>query len=79
MKKKAMTALDFERKDQKQIVDKCFVKSEYSSKDVIETMSQFYESKHSKKTEYDEMVDNLKYDRPLTSNIRRKNYKVIGK
>ena len=25
------------------------------------------------------MVDNLKYDRPLTSNIRRRNYKVIGK
>lgn len=25
------------------------------------------------------MVDNLKYDRPLTSNIRRRNYKIIGK
>ncbi len=74
-----MTSLDFDKKSQKEVVDKCFTKSESSSKNVIDTMCQFYESKHSKKTEYDGMVENLKYDRPLTSKIRRRNYKVIGK
>lgn len=42
-------------------------------------MATFYETKHSKKMMYDEMVENLKYDRPLTSELRRKNYTVLGK
>lgn len=28
---------------------------------------------------YGEMVENIQYDRPLTSSIRRKNYTILGK
>lgn len=60
-------------------VERSFTRSEESSKQVISTMANFYETKHSKKSIYDEMVENLKYDRPLTSSLRRKNYTVLGK
>jgi hypothetical protein len=46
---------------------------------MIDTMSDFYETKHTKKVVFDGMVKNLKYDRPLTASIRRKNYTVLGK
>ena len=46
---------------------------------MIETMGSFYETKRQKKQNFDRMVTNLKYDRPLTSSIRRKNYTVLGK
>lgn len=46
---------------------------------MIETMSSFYETKHEKKHNFDVMFNNLKYDRPLTSSIRRKNYTILGK
>ena len=55
-----------------------FMKSENCSRDVIQTMSGFYNSKAKKKTEYKKMVLYLKNDRPLTSEIRRRNYKMIG-
>lgn len=42
-------------------------------------MANFYETKHEKKFNYDQMVENLKYDRPLTTSIRRRNYTVLGK
>ena len=42
-------------------------------------MSAFYQTKHRKKSQYDELVENLKYDRPHTSNIRRRNYQVVDK
>lgn len=42
-------------------------------------MSGFYESKSAKKTDYESMVTYLKNDRPLTSSIRRKNYKLVGR
>ena len=45
-----MTSFDIERRNQNDSVDKSFIKSEFSSKVVIDTMSQFYESKHHKKT-----------------------------
>jgi hypothetical protein len=41
-------------------------------------MNGFYNSKNRKKTDYKKMVLFLKQDRPLTSEIRRKNYKMIG-
>ncbi len=44
-----------------------FTKSENCSRDVIQTMSGFYNSKAKKKTEYKKMVLYLKNDRPLTS------------
>ena len=40
-------------------------------------MGDFYETKHSKRDDYRKMVHYLKKDRPLTSDIRRRNYKVI--
>lgn len=46
---------------------------------MIDTMSSFYEAKHEKKDNFNRMFKNLKYDRPLTSSIRRKNYTVLGK
>ncbi len=46
---------------------------------MIETMSSFYETKKEKKKVFDKMYKNLKYDRPLTSSIRRKNYTVYEK
>lgn len=78
VRKKPITSLEGE-KIQRESVEKCIQKSEQTSKSVIDTMSQFYRSKHSKKSEYEAMVGNLKYDRPTTSKIRRKNYKVIGR
>ena len=57
---------------------KTFARSETCSKDVIDTMSGFYDSKASKKSEYKKMILFLKNDRPLTSDIRRRNYKMIG-
>lgn len=42
-------------------------------------MSNFYQTKHQKNNNFDRMHKNLKYDRPLTSSIRRKNYTVLGK
>lgn len=41
-------------------------------------MTGFYQFKSNKKEDYKKMVYHLKNDRPLTSDIRRKNYKVIG-
>jgi hypothetical protein len=41
-------------------------------------MSGFYDSKATKKEDYKKMVMFLKKDRPLTSEIRRKSYKMIG-
>lgn len=46
---------------------------------MIETMSHFYETKHLKKNNFDVMFKNLKYDRPLTSSIRRNKYVVLGR
>lgn len=41
-------------------------------------MSNFYKAKATKKEDYQKMVYFLKNDRPFTSEIRRKNYKIIG-
>ena len=60
------------------VASRTFTKSENCSKSVIETMSNFYQSKSVKKSDYEKMVQFLKNDRPMTSSIRRKNYKVIG-
>lgn len=40
-------------------------------------MSNFYSTKNNKREDYNKMVHYLKKDRPLTSDIRRRNYKVI--
>lgn len=40
-------------------------------------MSNFYTTKQHKRDDYKKMVHYLKNDRPLTSDIRRRNYKVI--
>ena len=40
-------------------------------------MGNFYDTKHGKGDNYKKMVHYLKNDRPLTSDIRRRNYKVI--
>ena len=42
-------------------------------------MSAFYKTKQRKKSQYDEYVENLKYDRPTTSSIRRRNYHIVDK
>lgn len=60
------------------VATRTFTRSENCSKSVIETMSNFYHSKSAKITDYEKMVQFLKNDRPMTSSIRRKNYKVIG-
>lgn len=41
-------------------------------------MGNFYQTKNNKKEDYEKMVFYLKKDRPLTSNIRRSNYRVIS-
>lgn len=69
----------FERKNIKSNVERSFTRSEESSKNMIDTMSSFYETKKEKKKVFDKMYKNLKYDRPLTSSIRRKNYTVYEK
>lgn len=68
-----------ERKNIKSNVERSFTRSEESSKNMIDTMSSFYETKKEKKKVFDKMYKNLKYDRPLTSSIRRKNYTVYEK
>jgi hypothetical protein len=40
-------------------------------------MSNFYDTKHLKRDDYNKMVHYLKNDRPLTSDIRRRNYKIV--
>lgn len=50
LRKKPISSYIEERVSQKTRIDHSFNISEQSSKGVIETMSQFYESKHSKKT-----------------------------
>ena len=40
-------------------------------------MSNFYTTKHHKRDDYKKMVQFLKNDRPLTSDIRRRNYKLV--
>lgn len=57
---------------------KTFSKSEHYSKEVIDTMSGFYKTKATKKEDYQKMVFFLKNDRPFTSDIRRRNYKMVG-
>jgi hypothetical protein len=57
--------------------ERTFTKSEHYSKEVIHTMSNFYDTKHGKRDDFKKMVHFLKSDRPLTSDIRRRNYKVI--
>ena len=59
------------------LAERTFTKSEFYSKDVIGTMSNFYTTKQHKRDDYKKMVHYLKNDRPLTSDIRRRNYKVI--
>ena len=68
-----------QNRKEKANVERSFTRSEESSKQVINTMANFYQTKHEKKHVYDQMVENLKYDRPLTSSLRRKNYTVLGK
>lgn len=41
-------------------------------------MSNFYKAKQHKCDDYKKMVHYLKNDRPLTSDIRRRNYQVIS-
>lgn len=41
-------------------------------------MSGFYKTKATKKEDYQKMVFFLKNDRPFTSDIRRRNYKMVG-
>lgn len=41
-------------------------------------MSNFYKTKSHHKQDYEQMVFHLKKDRPLTSDIRRKTYRVIS-
>jgi hypothetical protein len=41
-------------------------------------MTNFRQTKSCKKKQYDTMVDFLKHDRPLTSKLRRSNYKIVG-
>jgi hypothetical protein len=59
-------------------VERSFSRSEETSKRMIDTMSSFYETKHEKKRSFDRMCSNLRYDRPLTSSVRRRNYAVLG-
>lgn len=40
-------------------------------------MSNFYTTKHHKRNDYKKMVQFLKNDRPLTSDIRRRNYELV--
>lgn len=41
-------------------------------------MQTYYNVKKQKNLECDSMVEYIKKDRPLTSHLRRKNYKIIG-
>ena len=41
-------------------------------------MTGFYDSKTNKQKDYTRMAFYLKNDRPLTCDIRRKNYKIVG-
>ena len=59
------------------LAERTFTKSEHYSKEVIGTMSNFYTTKQHKRDDYKKMVHYLRNDRPLTSDIRRRNYNVI--
>ena len=55
-----------------------FNRSEESSRKIISAMQGYYSTKRQKNLECDTIVEYMKKDRPLTSHLRRKNYKVIS-
>ena len=43
---------------------------------MVKTMEMFYNSRHQKDHEYDNMIDYYEHDRPLTNSIRRRQYGI---
>jgi hypothetical protein len=62
-----------------QKVRKNFNRSFKHSKDMTATFTSYVDTKHTRRDQYNDLVDTWKMDRPFTNQLRRKNYKIEGR
>lgn len=48
------------------------------AKEMTTTFTDYFHAKTDKRSEYQELVDTWKLDRPFTNQLRRKNYSIVG-